>query len=166
MLASTRGRVTSTRPYRMSLNNCCQLLQDRRAGQVLLGGYRHGQPMAVLFLDQPQFMQGGQAGQGLAGVLRPLGGKHRLQIARRRPARPGCACTASRCRHGRAAARRRGRVPACRRVRNASNQAGLLAGQIAQPAGRIARRWAETIGPLRPVKIETSSAASTAVPTG
>ena len=38
--------------------------------------------MAVLLLDQPQFVQGGQAGQGLAGVLRPLGGKHRLQIAR------------------------------------------------------------------------------------
>ena len=98
MLASTCGRMTSIRPYRMSLNNCCQLLQDRRAGQVLLGGYRHGQPMAVLLLDQPQFVQGGQAGQGLACVFRP--------------------------------------------------------------------RWAETIGPLRPVKIETSSAASTAVPTG
>ena len=114
MLASTCGRMTSIRPYRMSLNNCCQLLQDRRAGQALLGGYRHGQPMAVLLLDQPQFVQGGQAGQGLACVFRPLGGKHRLQIARR-PARPGCACTASRCRHGRAAARRRGRVPVCRR---------------------------------------------------
>ena len=146
----------STRPYRMSLNNCCQLLQDRRAGQVLLGGYRHGQPMAVLLLDQPQFVQGGQAGQGLAGVLRPLGGKHRLQIARGDLPAPDALVQ----HHGvGTVGQQRGGAGGFQRAAGAERlePGGLLAGQIAQPRGADGPQMGRDHRP---------AAASTAVPTG
>ena len=59
-----------------------QLLQHRRTGQVLLGRHGHGQPAALLLLNQAKLLQRRQACQRLAGVLRPLRRKNRLQIRR------------------------------------------------------------------------------------
>ena len=43
-------------------------------------------------------------------------------------------------------------------------QAAGAAGTWPRPAGRIALAWAETIGPLRPLKTLTSTSASTVSP--